>query len=305
MDQQSALSQKTVVLTGATSGIGLETAVQLCRAGAFIIATGRSQERCKSAEETVKKAYPDAKITFLSADLSSLRQIFRLSADIRDTLLLHGLGHIDSLINNAGTVSSWYVSTEDGFELQFAVNHLAPFLLTHELMPLLSASGAGRVITVSSGSHFRTRINWKDILLRRHYHILRAYKQSKLANVLFCTELNRRLGRKTVTAFAADPGLVNTQIGRKGTTGIARWIWEKRASGGAAPWLAANCLVYLAGEPSIQHSENVYWKECMPLRPSRYSQRADQAGRLWALSEKMCGISSADYGIGADKRTNG
>jgi hypothetical protein len=104
-----------------------------------------------------------------------------------------GINHIDVLINNAGTVSSWYVSTVDGFELQFAVNHLAPFRLTYELLPLLECSQEGTIIGVSSGSHYRTRIHWKDVLLRKHYNCLLAYKQSKLANVLFATELNRRL----------------------------------------------------------------------------------------------------------------
>lgn len=294
MNTQKDLNGKIIVLTGATSGIGLATAIQLTKAGSAVIAVGRSQERCQKAEDTIRKACSEANISFLVADLSSMRQVKELAESIRKKLEQDGKKHIDVLINNAGTVSSWYTSTEDGFELQFAVNHLAPFLLSNELLPLLKKSYAGRIITLSSGSHYHTKMNWKDILLRKHYNCLWAYKQSKLANVLFCTEFNRRLRPdSSVTAFAADPGLVNTQIGFKGTTGIARWIWGKRSSSGIDPAEAAASIVFLATEASIQNTPHVFWKECKPLKPSSYSQREDEALRLWELSEKMCGLKSA------------
>ena len=128
-----------------------------------------------------ESACPGAKITYLAADLSVLSEVRRLAADIQEQLAIDGFSHLDVLINNAGTVSSWYISTVDGFELQFAVNHLAPFLLTHELLPLLEQSQAGTVICVSSGSHYRTRLRWDDIMLRKSYNTLLAYKQTKLA----------------------------------------------------------------------------------------------------------------------------
>lgn len=300
---ENNLSGKIVVLTGATSGIGLATSIQLASAGAFVLGVGRSEDRCRIAGETVRKTCCNAKIFYLVADLSSIKQIKELAVKIKDKLIQEGKSHVDALINNAGTVSSWYKSTEDGFELQFAVNHLAPFLLTHELLPLLAAASESRVITVSSGSHNRTKMNWKDILLRKHYNCLAAYKQSKLANVLFCTEFNRRLGPASgITAFAIDPGLVNTQIGFKGTSGIVRWVWQKRSHSGIDPANAAASIVFLAGEPSLSNTTQVYWKECKPLKPSSYSQREDEALRLWELSEKMCGISSSSYGIGFRKK---
>jgi NAD(P)-dependent dehydrogenase (short-subunit alcohol dehydrogenase family) len=299
MDARQSLSGKTIVVTGATSGIGLATATQLASRGAFIIGVGRSQSRCLQAEKTIRNACSEAKVEFLVADLSSLNQIRELAEGIRREAAGKRNGYIDVLINNAGTVSSWYVSTAEGFELQFAVNHLAPFLLTHELMPLLKAAPFGRVITVSSGSHYHTRIHWKDILLRRHYNCLLAYKQSKLANILFSCELNRRLGSgASVHAYAVDPGLVNTEIGLKGTAGITRWVWMKRSNRGVQPSDAAVSVAFLAADPSVQGRQDVYWKECRPLRPSHYSQREDIAGRLWELSEGMCGIESADYGLG-------
>lgn len=298
MNINENLTGKTVVVTGSTSGIGLAAAKKLASCGAFVIGVGRSQARCRQAEEALKDSYPDAKIAFLTADLSSLRQVRELAKNIKVKVEAEGKEYIDVLVNNAGTVSSWYVSTPEGFELQFAVNHLAPFLLTHELLPLLSKAPAGRIITVSSGSHFRTKINWNDIMMRKHYNCLMAYKQSKLANVLFSTELNRRLGPgASVRAYAVDPGLVNTDIGLKGTTGIAQWIWQKRGKGGTDPAVPATSIAHLAGEPSIQNSRDVYWKDCMPQQPSRYSQREDVALRLWELSEKMCGIESFKYGL--------
>lgn len=285
------LSGKTVVITGATSGIGLETAIKMSSLKSFVICVGRSKEKCTKAEERIKGVCPDAKIKFLTAELSLLKQVRELALAIGQVVRQEGSGYIDVLINNAGTVSSWFVSTAEGFELQFAVNHLAPFLLTLELMPFLKAAPHGRVITVSSGSHYRTRINWKDVMMRKQYNCLMAYKQSKLANVIFSTELNRRLGpNSNVRAFAADPGLVNTGIGLKNTTGIERWVWLKRSKRGTDPATAAASVAYLAGEPSVKDSWHVYWKDSMPLKPSKYSQREDVATRLWELSEKLCGI---------------
>lgn len=298
MDNMNKLLGKTIIITGATSGIGLETAKGLAGMGALIIGVGRSQSKCSSAEGIIKEAYPKAKTAFLCCDLSSLKQVRELSRNICAVVEKDGLGHVDVLINNAGTVSSWYTSTQEGFELQFAVNYLAPFLLTHEVMHLLKKAPSGRVITVSSGSHYRTRINWDDIQLRRHYSCLTAYKQCKLADVVFTAELNRRLGpESTVQAFAVDPGLVNTDIGLKGTTGIERFVWARRSRGGIKPEEGAATSIYLASEASVNLSSGVYWKECHPKKPSSYSQREDIARRLWGMSEAMCGIKSGDYGI--------
>ncbi|MGI6669958.1 MAG: SDR family NAD(P)-dependent oxidoreductase [Acetivibrionales bacterium] len=283
---------KIAVITGATSGIGLATAKEMARNGAVVIGTGRSRERCETAKSSVVSLYPEAKIFYLAADLSSLSEVAGLAAEIRNLLAANGYGHIDVLVNNAATVSSWYVSTVDGFELQFAVNHLAQFRLTYELLPLLARSSAGTVISVSSGSHYRTGIHWKDVMLRKHYNCLLAYKQTKLANVLFITELNRKLSsaESTVRAFAADPGLVDTDIGLKGTSGLVKKIWKMRSGKGTPAEQPARSIAWLASDPGARRSAEIYWKDCMPLKPSRYSQREDVAERLWELSERMCGI---------------
>lgn len=290
------LSGKIVVITGATSGIGLATALNLAGAGAQIIGVGRSVEKCKEAEAYIRKVCPQANIVYLLADLSTMKQVRRLSEDVKKKVKEFGREAIDALINNAGTVSSWYVQTSEGFELQLTVNYLAPFLLTHELMPLLRNAQESKVINISSGSHYRTRMNWKDIFLRKHYSLLRAYKQCKLANVVFTSELNRRLGvNSSLRAYAVDPGLVNTEIGLKETSGIERWIWKKRKKKGTSTEVPAECLLYLASVPVQELAKEPYWKDCKPVKPSKYSQSEEVGRRLWEISERLCGTKYEDY----------
>jgi NAD(P)-dependent dehydrogenase (short-subunit alcohol dehydrogenase family) len=284
-------SPKIILITGATSGIGLAAATSLAGEGHIIIGVGRSQEKVDAAQQTILMKYPEADVSYLLADLSSQTQVHALAEEIKQLLSSKNYDHIDVLVNNAGAVSSWFTLTEDGYELQFAVNHLAPFLLTHELLPLLQKSSQARILTTSSASHRNTRMHWKDVMLRKHYGTLRAYKQSKLANVLFTYELNRRLGPdSTVTAFAVDPGLVNTNIGTKGTSGFVNWFWKKRSSKGSRPEIAAETIVYLACRRDLPIKDAFYWKECHPIPPSHYAQQKEPAARLWELSKNLCGI---------------
>ncbi len=288
----TSLQEKTFVLTGATSGIGLAVVEGLARGGASVIGVGRSQERCKQTQERLAALQPPGgRVAVFVADLSIQANVRRLAADIRQQLADWSVPGLDGLINNAATVPFWQTLTPEGFDLQWAVNHLAPFLLTHELLPVLKAAPAARVITVSSGSHYNTRLNWDDIQLRRRYNPLRAYSQTKLANVLFTAELNRRLGpASTVHAFAADPGLVNTEIGLKSNSFLARWAWNLRRRGGVSPEESARGILFLASEPSIQNSTEVYWRDGQPKAPSVYAQNPQAARQLWELSAQMCGI---------------
>lgn len=288
------LQDKTIVVTGATAGIGQATAHALALRGAHVIGVGRSPARCQALREAILAERPGARVSVAAADLASQRQIRQLAADIRAIVAAAGEAKIDALVNNAGTVSSWHKMTEDGYELQFAVNHLAAFLLTHELMPLLGKAPAARVVTVSSASHHGTRMHWPDVMYRKRYNCLAAYKQSKLANVLFTAELNRRLGEQTrVRAYAADPGLVNTEIGLKGTSGIEHLVWQMRRNGGVTPEQGAETVIFLATDPSVEASQAIYWKGCRPARPSSTARRPDEAARLWALSERLCGLAGA------------
>ncbi len=230
------------------------------------------------------------------ADLSLQTQVRRLALEIRAKLQAHHSSSLDALINDAGTFTYHMSLTPEGFEMQWAVNHLAPFVLTHLLMPLLLHASTGRVVTVSSGAHYNTRLKWTDLQLRRGYNCLLAYKQTKLANVLFTAELNRRLGgRSTLRAFAADPGLVSTEMGSKGNPALVRWIWDWRRHSGVTPGQSAGGVLYLATQPSIQNSPQIYWKDSHPKTPDPYAMDEEAATRLWDLSEQMCGIAPGKY----------
>ncbi len=284
-------SNKTFVITGATSGIGLATAELLVKQGDSILGVGRSPDRCKQIEERLRSFQTGSRIAFHVADLSLQTEVRCLAQEIRRTLTNWGFTGLDGLINNAGTVPFWQTLTAEGFDMQWAVNHLAAFLLTYELLPLLKAAPTSRVITVSSGSHYNHRLNWDDIQLLKHYAPLRAYGQTKLANVLFTAELNRRLGpNSNVHAFAADPGLVNTEIGLKSNSILARWAWDIRRRGGISAEESAKGIVFLAIESSIQSSPEIYWKHGKPKAPDAYALNPDAAKQLWKISSQMCGI---------------
>ena len=291
MDSKNVLKSKTAIVTGATAGIGLAAATALAAQGAFVIGVGRSAARCLDAEKTILLAQSGAKIKFLLADLSLQSQVRGLASDIKQTL--HSAGHtsLDILVNNAGTFSGSYIKTPDGVELTLAVNHIAPFLLTHELLPLLKAAPSGRVITVSSGSHYHTSIDFKHLNAPWIYNGLWAYKVSKMANVLFTLEFNRQMKDTSVRAFAVDPGLVNTEIGLKTTDPLARLIWQFRRKSGVPPEIPARTILYLACENSVQYSSEGYWYDCHPRKPDPQALRLDNASKLWEISCQMCGLA--------------
>jgi NAD(P)-dependent dehydrogenase (short-subunit alcohol dehydrogenase family) len=291
---EHSLSGKTIVVTGATSGIGQAAAELLLEQGASVIGVGRSVERCEQAQAHLQSLEPEGRVIYLVADLAEQSAVRDLAVRIRQILQQSGTQKLDGLVNNAGTFHYWLTLTSEGFEMQWAVNHLAPFLLTHELLPLLQAAPASRVVTVSSGSHYNTSLHWEDIQLRRRYNGLRAYKQTKLANVLFTAEFNRRVA-PPVRAYAADPGLVNTSIGAKSDSFIARWVWNIRRRGGIPAEKAAQGILFLLSEPGIQESGEIYWLHGKPKSPSNYAQDAVIARRLWEISEKMCAIAPGGY----------
>ncbi len=285
------LTGKNYIVTGATSGIGLAITEILVQQGAFVIGIGRSQDRCQQAEEHLYNLRSDASVRYLVADLSLQSNIRKLVIDIHNVLTLQGKIYLDGLINNAATVPFQLKLTSEGVEMQWAVNHLVPFLLTNLLLPLLKRAPTARVVTVSSGTHRHGRIFWRDPQLRHCYFSLLAYANTKLANILFTVELNHRLGAdSTVRAYAANPGLVRTDIGMKGNPGIARLVWGLRRRKGIMPHESALGIVYLLTEPSIQDSNEVYWKHGHPLKPFPRALDGDSARRLWELSEHLCGL---------------
>jgi NAD(P)-dependent dehydrogenase (short-subunit alcohol dehydrogenase family) len=294
---EGLLAGKTIIVTGATSGIGLAIAEQMVGLGASVIGVGRSPARCQEAPNQVLRSNPDAEVVYCVADLALQSQVRSLGGEIREILAASGRASLDGLINNAGTFTWWLTLTPEGFEMQWAVNHLAPFLITHELLPLLRNAPAARVVTVSSASHYHGRLNWDDLQLRRHYNGLQAYENTKLANVLFTLEFNRRMGPPSpVRAFAADPGLVKTDIGLKGTPALVRTVWQWRRRGGVSPQKSAAGIVLLLsdlssrGGTSPQDWPTVYWKDGRPQPASRFALDEQAAARLWRQSEQMCGI---------------
>lgn len=290
------LNGKTCVVTGSTSGMGLYTLTELARMGARVIGSGRNEERCKKAKESVLNEVPDADVTFLTADLSSQQQIKNLSEEIMHILYTKGDGSLYCLINNAGTFASRYSPTVDGIEIQLAVNYLAPFLLTHLLFPSLEKYNGARILTLSSESHYKTFVNWKNVQLEHCYVSLWAYKQSKLFTVLFMRELDRRIRGRGLRAFAVDPGLVATEIGFKGTDLFGKIVWHIRKKMAVSVPEGAATAVLLASKPEI-FGDEIYWRECKECKAAANSYNEKYMRRVWNLGEKLCHIKSESYGL--------
>jgi len=281
------LSGKTVVVTGATSGIGLAAVEILCQSGAFVIGIGRSEKRNQNATVQVKAGNFKGQAVYLLADLAMQDQVRAVCVDINRVLKDRGFSHLDALVNNAGVYLGKKYMTGEGIEMTFVVNHLAPFLLTHELLPLLKEEDHGRVLTVSSYSHRTTPLNLSRIANPKPYIGLLAYKRSKLCNVLFTQALNRKV--EGVTAFAVDPGLVNTAIASKGSQGISHWIWRRRRKKGTKPDVPARTILFLIGEHQIDPKDGIYYKDSEPFSPSLKAQNVDLAEKLWELSIGLTG----------------
>ena len=277
----------TSVVTGATSGIGRELAALLAADGGRVIGVGRSAERCLMAERDIRRTTGNPRVTFLQADLSSLRDVRDLAARITAAET-----HLDVLVNNAGVFTLSRRETADGVETQLAVNWLAAFVLTGLLLATLDRAPAPRVVNLSSGSHFAGTMHWRDPGLRRGYHGLKAYDQSKLAMVLFSYELARRAGPSRKPAvYAVDPGLVKTGIAAKENSRVVRAIWGIRTRKAISPGQAAKSVAWCAVDPAVGGKTGLYWKEKRPLVSSAESYDPEAGRRLWELGETLGGIS--------------
>ncbi len=277
-------------MTGATSGIGYETALGLAKRGARVLMVGRNRAKAESSAEIIREQSRNPAIEVVVADLSSQADIRRAAAYVSKK---HST--IDVLINNAGIWLSKYQVTEDGIETMFAVNHLAYFYLTHLLMPLLTASGSGRIINVGSDSHFQGKMHFEDLNLSRKYHGLRAYGQSKLANILFTYELDRKLKEKAipVTVNCVQPGLVKTDIGLKHTISFHGLAWKFRRLAGVTAAEGASTSIFLAEAQEVDGISGKYWDKCKVKASSKASYNSKDAHELWAKSLELCKIK--DY----------
>lgn len=277
-------TKKITLITGATSGIGFATADGLLKAGHTVLLLGRSEARLTQARGSLKNLYPDAVIKTVLCDLSSLASIREAADRIKKEY-----ESLDVLINNAGSYASRRKETQDGFEWQFGINHLGHFYLTHLLLPLLKKSEQGRIINMSSGSHYHGKMHWKDLQLK-HYRALKSYGQSKLANVLFTYELAKRLKKTAITVNAVDPGLVNTNMGEKDTGCLTRFVWSRRKKHGKTVQVGASTSIYLACSEEGGLKSGLYWKYSKPIPSSKRSYNRDDQLRLWDISSILCEI---------------
>lgn len=280
---ETTLKGKTYLVTGATSGIGWALTEQLAQRGATVLGVGRSAERCAAREAELRSQGGQAR--YLVADLALQSEIRRLAQEIASLT-----DRLDGLVNNAAVFTWRRQEPAEGFEMQWAVNHLAPFALTLCLLPLLQRTPGARVVTVSSNSHYDTRLRWQDLQLRRGYNGLLAYKQTKLCNVLFAVELDRRfrLASWSARPFAADPGLVMTEIGFKHNPWWARWIWAWRRRSGISPRESARGILFLTTDPALQTATAPYWKHGHPKMPNPLALDPIAARQLRQVSLEMC-----------------
>jgi len=288
MEEDFNLSGKTVLVTGATSGIGLATAVKFAQEGAYVIGAGRSEKRIQEAKDSILHIKADAKIEFLKADLGYQHQVINLGENAQKQLANWGINHLDILINNAGLYLEHKRSNDKNIEMTFAVNHLASFVLTYQLLPWLAKSSQGRVITMSSYAHRTVPINLKRISNPWPYIGLLAYKRSKLCNILFTSELNRRY--QNIEAFAVDPGLVNTGIGSKSDPGISDLVWRFHRKSGTDTSIPVKTLLLLSDPKKSSLSNGNYYRDCLPQSPSRAARKENLARELWELSSQLTGI---------------
>lgn len=269
---------KTVVITGASSGIGKVTARALAAAGAHVIMVARPSPWAEAAHREIAAA---GRADLEWADLSSQAQVRSLAERLRDR-------PISVLINNAGAVFPTRQLSVDGVEATFATNHLGSFLLTQLLLPTLKANAPARIVNVASDAHRRGHIDLNDLQAEKRYRSFRVYSDSKLANVLFTAELARRLEGSGVTANCLHPGVVRSGFARQ-YSGLMKWIWKVGGLFMISPKKGARTIVYLASAPDVADISGQYFQRCRAVEPSRAARDPDLARGLWEASERMLG----------------
>ncbi len=281
------MAGRTVLVTGGTGGIGRATALGLAAMGAHLAITGRDRGSTQGAAGELRAA-GGGQVEVFVADLSSQSQVRRLAEEA-----LQRLSRIDVLVNNVGGHWNTRHVTADGLERTFALNHLAPFLLTNLLLDRLQQSAPARVVTVSSNAHAQGRIDFDDLQGERSYSGARAYSQSKLANVLFTYELARRLPATSVTANALHPGVTRTSFGAEDPGGVQRLLVPLMRPFMKAPAQGAATSIHLASAPDLEQVTGRYFANSKPKRSSKRSYDEAAAARLWRVSADLVGLSAA------------
>jgi NAD(P)-dependent dehydrogenase (short-subunit alcohol dehydrogenase family) len=277
-----SLQGKTVIMTGATSGIGEVAAVHLAEQGARIVFTARDKARADGTMAKLKHANPAADHALHMADLSTLAEMKRIGA------VLAAEPQIDVLVNNAGALFNKRQETPDGLEMTFAVNHMAYFVVTNLVLPKLKPGA--RIVTTASNAHRGAKLNFDDLQSRRGYVGFPVYSKSKLANILFNRELSRRIKDSGVTANTLHPGFVATRFGDN-SGGLMRTVLKvAKPIGAISPEEGAKTIIYLASSPEVATISGEYFYQCQITTPTKEAQNDADAKRLWEISENIAGL---------------
>ncbi len=280
----SGMDEKVCLITGATSGIGKATATGLANMGASVVMIGRDRGRGEAALAEVKEKSTGASLNLMLADLSSQEEIRRLADEVKESY-----PRVDVLINNAGVIRSERITTADGLETTFAVNHLAHFLLTNLLLDALKASAPSRIVNVASGEQRNGTIDFDDLQGEKGYKGAKAYSQSKLATVLFTYELARRLEGTGVSANCLHPGVVGTNLG-SGVSGVFGVTVRALKPLMKSPEKGAQTSVYLASSPEVEGVSGRYFAKKAEARSSDASYDERLARRLWEASADLTNL---------------
>ena len=278
------MNGKTVLITGASAGVGLHSAIGLAQLGAEVVMVGRDERRTAQAAAFVKSQTGNQAISYLLADLSSLKDVRKLAGDFKDK---HK--KLDVLLNNAGAIFLTRKVSVDGYEMSLALNHLNYFLLTDLLLDMIKAGPSGRIVNVSSRAHYRGHVNFDDLQSQHGYNGMRVYGMSKLMNVLFTYELARRLKATNVTANCLHPGFVASNFA--GNNGWFVRLGMRFMAGRISVEDGAKCSIYLASSPEVQGMSGKFFNyDLQENRSSDESYNEAEAKRLWEVSEQLVSI---------------
>lgn len=280
----SDMKDRVCLVTGGTDGIGKEAAYGLALQGARVLIHGRDHGKGASAAAELTARSGNPAIEFLPADFGSLADVRRLAATVMERTPC-----IDVLVNNAGGMFVKRAVSKDGYELTFAVNHLAPFLLTHLLLDTLKHAAPARIVTTASAAHRGAKVDFNDLQASRKYSPMGAYGTSKLANILFTRVLAKRLSGTGVTATCLHPGFVSTSIARD-MGPVPRGIFRLISRFVRSPQKGAETIVYLASSPEVQGASGGYYIDCHLAQTSPAAEDDSAAEQLWQESRRLVGI---------------
>lgn len=279
--------QRVAVVTGANTGIGLETARELCRAGYRVIIMARDEAKARLAITELERSTGRTDTSFIRLDLASLASVREAARAV-----LADAPRIDRLINNAGLILESRQVTVDGFEATFAINHLGPFLLTRLLLDRLAESGGARIVNVSSEAHRMGGVDFGDLMSERWYWSWRVYGTTKLMNILFTQALARRIESRGITSNALHPGAVGTRFASDGDMGGVMDVLMEigRRTVLLTPAQGARTSVHLALSPSVAGTTGKYFARSKERRPSGAARDEASAERLWRVSSELVGL---------------